>query len=48
MPTTVAAIVVTIGPLSRAVQGNEGSPHRYLVIALLIEGKPGVSVHVQR
>ncbi len=43
-----AAIVVTIGPLRRAVQGNEGSPHRYLVIAPLIEDKPGAPVQVQR
>ena len=43
-----AAIVVTIGPLCRAVQGKEGSPRRYLVIAPLIEDKPGAPVQVQR
>jgi YVTN family beta-propeller protein len=43
-----AAIVVTIGPLRRAVQGNEGSPRRYLMIAPLIEDKPGAPVQVQR
>ncbi len=42
-----AAIVVTIGPLRKAVQGNEGSPRRYLVIAPLIEDKPGAPVQVQ-
>ncbi len=42
-----AAIVVTIGPLRKAVQGNEGSPRRYLVIAPLIEDKPSAPVQVQ-
>lgn len=45
---TGAAIVVTLGPLRKAVQGNEGSPRRYLVIAPLIEDKPGAPVQVQR
>ncbi len=43
-----AAIVVTIGPLRRAVQGNEGSPRRFLVIAPLIEDKPGAPVQLTR
>jgi len=43
-----AAIVVTVGPLRRAVQGNEGSLRRFLVIAPLNEDKPGVPVQVQR
>ena len=43
-----AAIVVTVGPLRRAVQGKEGGPRRYLVIAPLIENKPGAPVQVQR
>ena len=43
-----AAIVVTVGPLRKAVQGYEGSPRRYLVIAPLIEDKPGAPVQVQR
>jgi YVTN family beta-propeller protein len=43
-----AAIVVTIGPLRRTVQGSEESPRRYLVIAPLIEDKPGAPVQVQR
>jgi YVTN family beta-propeller protein len=43
-----AAIVVTIGPLRRAVQGDEVSPRRYLVIAPLIDDKPGAPVQVQR
>jgi hypothetical protein len=43
-----AAIVVTVGPLHRAVQGNEGSPRRFLVIVPLKEDKPGAPVQVQR
>jgi hypothetical protein len=43
-----AAIVVTVGPLRRSVQGNEGNPRRFLVIAPLIEDKPGAPVQVQR
>jgi YVTN family beta-propeller protein len=43
-----AAIVVTVGPLRRAVQGNEGSPRRFLVIVPLKEDKPGAPVQVQR
>ena len=43
-----AAIVVTVGPLRTAVQGNEGSPRRYLVIVPLNEDKPGAPVQVQR
>jgi YVTN family beta-propeller protein len=43
-----AAIVVTVGPLRKAVQGNEGNPRRYLVIAPVIEDKPGAPVQVQR
>ncbi len=43
-----AAIVVTVGPLRRAVQGNEGSQRRFLIIAPLIEDKPGAPVQVQR
>ncbi|HXY53053.1 MAG TPA: YncE family protein [Nitrospirota bacterium] len=43
-----AAIVVTVGPLRRSVQGNEGGPRRYLVIAPLIEDEPGAPVQVQR
>ena len=43
-----AAIVVTVGPLRRAVQGNEGSLRRFLVIVPLNEDKPGAPVQVQR
>jgi hypothetical protein len=43
-----AAIVVTVGPLRRAVQGSEGSPRRFLVIVPLNEEKPGTPVQVQR
>jgi len=43
-----AAIVVALGPLRKTVQGNEQTPRRYLVIAPLIEDKPGVPVQVQR
>jgi len=43
-----AAIVVTIGPLRKAVGGNEGNPRRFLVIVPLKEDKPGAPVQVQR
>jgi len=43
-----AAIVITVGPLRRAVQGSEVSPRRYLVIAPLTEEKPAAPVQVQR
>ena len=43
-----AAIVLTVGPLRKTVQGNEGSLRRYLVIVPLNEHKPGAPVQVQR
>ena len=43
-----AAIVVTVGPLRRAVQSNEESQRRFLVIVPLNEDKSGVPVQVQR
>ncbi len=43
-----AAIVVAVGPLRRAVEGNESSPRRFLVIAPMNEDKPGAPVQVQR
>ncbi len=43
-----AAIVVTVGPLRKAVQGAEVAPRRYLVIAPFNDDKPGVPVQVQR
>jgi YVTN family beta-propeller protein len=42
-----AQIVVTVGPLRRVVQGNAGSPRRYLVIVPFNEEKPGAPVQVQ-
>jgi len=43
-----AQIVITVGPLRRVVKGAEDVPRRYLVIAPLIEDKPGAPVQVQR
>jgi YVTN family beta-propeller protein len=43
-----AAIVVAVGPLRTAVEGNPGSSRRYLVIAPLSDNKPGTPVQVQR
>ncbi len=43
-----AAIVVTVGPLRRAVQSSEDSQRRFLVIVPLNEDKPGLPVQVQR
>ena len=43
-----AAVVVAIGPLRKLVTGNEATPRRYLVIAPVTDGKPGVALQVQR
>ena len=43
-----AAIVTAIGPLRRAVEQGTQEGRRYLVIAQLVEGKPGSPVQVQR
>lgn len=43
-----AQIVVTLGPLRRAVHGNEPGARRFLVIAPLTEDKPGAPVQVQQ
>ncbi len=43
-----AQIVITVGPLRRAVQGGEGNQRRFLVIVPLNEEKPGAPVQVQR
>ncbi|MER3445598.1 MAG: hypothetical protein C4291_01615 [Candidatus Dadabacteria bacterium] len=42
-----AAIVTAIGPLRKVVEGEQGGARRYLVIAPLIEGKPGPPVQIQ-
>ena len=43
-----AAIVGAIGPLRKAVQGSSGNPQRYLVIAPVVDDKPGTPIQVQR
>ena len=43
-----AAIVVTLGPLRSAVQGNQSVQRRFLVIVPLNDDKPGAPVQVQR
>jgi len=43
-----AQIVITVGPLRRAVQGGEGNQRRFLVIVPLNEETPGAPVQVQR
>ena len=43
-----AAIVGAIGPLRKAVQGSSGNPQRYLVIAPVVDDKPGIPIQVQR
>ena len=42
-----AAIVVAVGPLRRVVETTEGNPRRYLVIAPVLDGKPGAPVQIQ-
>jgi YVTN family beta-propeller protein len=42
-----AAIVTTIGPLRRAVQQDAHESRRYLVIAQMVDGKPGIPAQVQ-
>ena len=43
-----AAVVNAIGPLRKSVQGNAGTPRRYLVIATFVDDKAGAPVQVQR
>lgn len=43
-----AQIVVAIGPLRKAVEDKGSGPRRYLVIAPVIDDKPGAPVQVQR
>ena len=43
-----AAVVITLGPLRSAVQGNESAQRRFLVIVPLNDDKPGAPVQVQR
>jgi YVTN family beta-propeller protein len=42
-----AAIVVAIGPLRRVVETTEGNSRRYLVIAPMVDGRPGAPVQIQ-
>jgi len=42
-----AAIVVAVGPLRRVVHATDGTPRRYLVIAPVVDGKPGTPVQIQ-
>jgi YVTN family beta-propeller protein len=42
-----AAIVVAVGPLRRVVETTDGNPRRYLVIAPMLDGKPGAPVQIQ-
>jgi YVTN family beta-propeller protein len=43
-----AAIVIAVGPLRQVVREDQAGSRRYLVIAPLIEDKPGAPVQVQR
>ena len=43
-----AAIVGAIGPLRKSVQGSAANPKRYLVIAPVVDDKPGAPIQVQR
>lgn len=43
-----AAIVIAVGPLRKVVREDQAGSRRYLVIAPLIEDKPGAPVQVQR
>ena len=43
-----AATVSTVGPLRKIVQGSAGNTKRYLVIAPVVEDKPGTPIQVQR
>jgi len=43
-----AAIVVAVGPLRHAVEASDTGPRRYLVIADIRGGQPGIPVQVQR
>jgi YVTN family beta-propeller protein len=42
-----AAVVVTLGPLRRVIEANDSATRRYLVIADVRDGKPGVPVQFQ-
>jgi YVTN family beta-propeller protein len=44
---TGAAVVVAVGPLRRVVEKTEGNSRRYLVIAPVLDGKPGAPVQIQ-
>ncbi|GAC1414619.1 MAG: YncE family protein [Burkholderiaceae bacterium] len=43
-----AAIVGAVGPLRKAVQGATGNAKRYLVIAPIVDDKPGTPIQIQR
>jgi YVTN family beta-propeller protein len=43
-----AAIVGAVGPLRKAVQGSAASAKRYLVIAPVVDDKPGTPIQIQR
>jgi YVTN family beta-propeller protein len=43
-----AAIVVAVGPLRHAVEGSDAGSRRYLVIADVRDGQPGMPIQVQR
>lgn len=43
-----AAIVGAVGPLRKAVQGSAANAKRYLVIAPVVDDKPGTPIQIQR
>ena len=43
-----AAITGAVGPLRKAVQGTTGNTKRYLVIAPVVDDKPGAPIQIQR
>ena len=43
-----AAIVGAVGPLRKSVQGAGGVPRRYLVVAPIVDDKPGVPIQIQQ
>lgn len=43
-----AAITGAVGPLRKSVQGTVGNGKRYLVVAPVVDDKPGIPVQIQR